>query len=113
MHKYVKKSEEIYTNEIDVVNIINYMRQLKVLLRVLLTQNQLKIIEFANYRSLSQKYSDNTSFVESIIETDSKHKFEKLCNELNQDDKNKEGLSIKSTKLIHYCMFLSITYLLV
>ena len=57
MHQNFNNSKEAYTNEIDIINIINSIRQIKTALKVLLTQNQMKIIEFVNYRSLTYKYT--------------------------------------------------------
>ena len=87
MHKKFKQTEEMYTDEIDIVNIINSIRQLRVALKVLLTENQLKILEFANYRNLDSKYDNKNSIVNSVLETDSKGRYNKLCHHLNLDDK--------------------------
>ena len=57
MHQNFNNSKEAYTDEIDIINIINSIRQIKASLKVLLTQNQMKIIEFVNYRSLTHKYT--------------------------------------------------------
>ena len=57
MHQNFNNSKEAYTDEIDIINIINSIRQIKASLKVLLTQNQMKIIEFVNYRSLTYKYT--------------------------------------------------------
>ena len=94
MYQNFNKSTEIYTDEIDIVNIINSIRQLKVAFKVLLTKNQLKIIEFANYRSLNCKHKISKSVAESIIQADSKNRFEKFCNGLDINDQKLEGLSI-------------------
>ena len=77
------------------------MRQLKVLLRVILSQNQLKIIEFANYRSLSQNLSADESIAESVISTDSKYKFDRLCNLLNIENEKLEGLSTDELDMLY------------
>ena len=77
------------------------MRQLKVLLKVILTQNQLKIIEFTNYRSISQNMSANESIVESVISTDSKCKFDRLCNVLNIENEKLEGLSTDELDMLY------------
>ena len=68
----------MYADEIDIVNIINSIRQLKAAFKVLLTQNQLKILEFANYKSLDKEYDKSKSMAESIFETDAKDRFDKL-----------------------------------
>ena len=101
MYRNYKQSKQIYTHEIDIVNIINSMRQLKVLLRVILSQNQLKIIEFANYRSLSQNLSADESIAESVIKTDSKYKFDRLCNLLNIENEKLEGLSTDELDMLY------------
>ena len=101
MYRNYKQSKQIYTHEIDIVNIINSMRQLKVLLRVILTQNQLKIIEFANYRSLSQNLSADESIAESVISTDPKYKFDRLCNLLNIENEKLEGLSTDEMDMLN------------
>ena len=68
----------MYTDEIDLVNIINTVRQLKVAFKVLLTKNQLKIIQLANYRSLSCKINSKESIVQSVIEASEKDRLDKL-----------------------------------
>ena len=91
----------MYTDEIDIVNIINSIRQLRVALKVLLTENQLKILEFANYRNLDSKYDNKNSIVNSVLETDSKGRYNKLCHHLNLDDKRLDLLSINELNTLY------------
>ena len=72
MYQKFNKSDDLYKDEIDIVNIINSMRQMKLGLKALLTKNQLKIIELANYKSLHKNLETNQSIVEDIIQTDPK-----------------------------------------
>ena len=75
MHQKFKQSEEKYIDEIDIVKIINSMRQLQIAMKVLLTHNQLKINEFANYRNLDDRYDFKQSIVNSVIQTDPKNRY--------------------------------------
>ena len=61
---------------------------------MLLTENQQKIIEFANYRNLDSKYDNKHSIVDSIFEASSKDRFNKLCHHLNLHNKRLDWLSI-------------------
>ena len=70
MYQKFNISKEKYENEIDIVNILNSVRQLKAAFQVLLTQNQLKIIEFANYRNLTHKCETSKSIVNRVIDAD-------------------------------------------
>ena len=92
MHQYFSKSEETYTDEIDIVNIIDAVRQLKTAFKVLLTQNQLKIIEFVNYKSLKSRYKISNPVLENIIQTETKDRYDKLCHELDLDNDSLERL---------------------
>ena len=85
----------MYTDEIDLVNIINTVRQLKVAFKILLSKNQLKIIQLANYRSLSCKINSKESIVQSVIEASKKDRLDKLCNELDLGNGRLEELSTK------------------
>ena len=77
------------------------MRQLKAVFKVLLTQNQLKILEFANYRSLSRKYNISKSILDSVIESDNKDRFSKLCRQLDLDNRKLDRLSSDELNLLN------------
>ena len=96
-----KKLEEVYTNEIDLVKIINLMRQLKVAMKVLLTENQRKIIELASFRSLNQSSGFRKTILESLIKTDTKDRYNILCRGLNLNNEKLEGLSMDELNLLH------------
>ena len=95
MFQKFEQSEKNLTDEIDLVNIINSIRQLKIALKAVLTENQLKIIEFANYRCASENHFKKKSLIETIIEADANMRFEILCNQLNHDNGTVSGLSSK------------------
>ena len=78
MYKSYLQSEEVFIEETNIVNIINSIRQLKVFMKLMLTQNQLKIIEFANYKDPHQQYDINKPIIESVLATSPKYRFDKM-----------------------------------
>ena len=107
MYQSYVRSEEAYIEETNIVNIINSIRQLKVLMKLILTQNQLKIIEFANYKNPHQRCDNNTSIVESIMATNPMHRFDEMCHKLKGTSIFNEILEIYplsgSHSYIKYC----------
>ena len=101
MYQKFNTTKETYTDEIDLVNILNSVRQLKVALKVLFTQNQMKIIEFANYRSYTRKCGSNKSIFDNVIETDKNDRFNKLCRQLDLDEKKLDRLSTDELNLLN------------
>ena len=94
MYKSYLQSEEVYIEETNIVNIINSIRQLKVFMKLILTENQLKIIEFANYKNPNQKHDENKSIVDSIMATSPLHRFDEMCHKLNLENNRLDELSM-------------------
>ena len=88
MYQNYLQSEKLYTDETNIVNIINSIRQLKVVMNMILTQNQLKIIEFANYKNIDLNCGEDKSIAQYIMNMNPKNRFGRLCHHLNL--KNKE-----------------------
>ena len=106
MYQSYVRSEEAYIEETNIVNIINSIRQLKVFMKLMLTQNELKIIEFANYKNPHQRCDNNTSIVESIMAANPMHRFDEMCHKLNLENQSLNELSMinENSKVNNYLL---------
>ena len=87
----ISKSEDLYTNEVDITSIVNSIRQLRIAMGIILTENQRKILKFSRYRNLDDKVctEDNLSFCKRYHLRKMKRKFieqleQCINNRLNQ-----------------------------